>query len=158
MVVTVVCMPYATAHGALKHGRFYFADRPRGRRPIQKDKDACLFASFDCSSENGSHSWKGEGRGNPNPNPKRKLPTIDLSLNHSLLLPQLSLPFSELLPKEAKRRAHVPILLYRSASARTVHKIESSLKYYLEQQIAVAVQGATWQQCSAQPNQLPKPD
>ena len=37
---------------------------------IQKDRDACLFASFGCSSENGSDSWKMEGRGNPNPNPK----------------------------------------------------------------------------------------
>ena len=50
------------------------------------------------------------------------LPTIDLSLNHSLLL-----PFSELQPKEAKRRARVPILLYRSASARTDRKTESAL-------------------------------
>ena len=50
-------------------GRLYFADRPLGRGPIQKDRDACLFASFGCSSENGSHSWKGEGRGSPSPNP-----------------------------------------------------------------------------------------
>ena len=50
-----------------------------------------------------------------------------LSLNHSLLLPHLSLPFSELQPKEAKKRAHVPILLYRYASARTVCKIESDI-------------------------------
>ena len=49
-----------------------------------------------------------------------------LSLNNSLLLPQLSLPFSKLQPKEAKRRACVPILLYRSASAQTVRKIESA--------------------------------
>ena len=47
-------------------GRLYFVDRPRGRRPIQKDRDTCLFASFGCSSENESHSWKEEGRGNLN--------------------------------------------------------------------------------------------
>ena len=44
-------------------GRLYFADRLRGLGPIQKDRDACLFASFGCSSENGSDSCKGEGRG-----------------------------------------------------------------------------------------------
>ena len=52
---------------------------------------------------------------------------IFLSLNNSLLHPQLSLPFSELQPKEAKRRAGVPILLYRSTSAQTVRKIESAI-------------------------------
>ena len=46
------------------------------------------------------------------------LPTIDLSLSQSLLLPQLSLPFSQLQPKEAKRHALVPILLYRSTSTK----------------------------------------
>ena len=49
-------------------GRLYFANRPRGRGPIQKDRDACLLASFGCSSENGSYSWKGEGRASPNLN------------------------------------------------------------------------------------------
>ena len=54
-------------------------------------------------------------------------PTIELSLNPSLLLPQLSLPLSELQPKEAQRRTRVPILFYRSASTRTVRKIESGV-------------------------------
>ena len=53
-------------------GWLYFVDCPRGRVPIQKDRDVCLFASFGCSSENGSHSWKGEGRSSPNPNPNYK--------------------------------------------------------------------------------------
>ena len=54
------------------------------------------------------------------------LPTIDLPLNQSLLLPQLSLPFSELQPKDAKRRVHVPILLYRSTPMQTVRTMESA--------------------------------
>ena len=63
-----VCDACVDGGHAVGHvGRLYFADRPRGRGPIQKDRDACLLASFGCSSENGSDSWKGEGRGSPNP-------------------------------------------------------------------------------------------
>ena len=56
--------------------RLYFVDYPCGCGRIQKDRDACLFASFGCSSENGSDSCKGDRRGNPNSTPKGCLLTL----------------------------------------------------------------------------------